>query len=135
MKWAGEAGISEDKFTASNGWITGVLKRNGKISINLHGEADNMIDEAAAALMNPWLKGFHKQIEDLAVPQDIIHNADQTGSFYTKLPNRIYVDKVERKNYAGNKQMKEKYRITLMVCTSAAGEKLPLAIIGKSKRP
>ena len=36
MKWAKEAGISEDNFTASNGCISGVLKRNGKISINLH---------------------------------------------------------------------------------------------------
>ena len=30
--------------------------------------------------------------------------------------------------------MKAKYRITMMVCTSAAGYKPPLAIIGKSKR-
>ena len=37
LKWAREADISKDKFAAINGWITGVLKRNGKISINFHG--------------------------------------------------------------------------------------------------
>ena len=35
-KWAKETGISEDNFTASNGWIYGILKQNGKIYINLH---------------------------------------------------------------------------------------------------
>ena len=60
LKWAREAGISEDKFAASNGCITGVLKRNVKISINLYGEANDITDKAAAAMMNPWLKDVHK---------------------------------------------------------------------------
>jgi hypothetical protein len=33
------------------------------------------------------------------------------------------------------KQMKSKDRIALMICTSASGEKVPLAIVGKAKKP
>ena len=87
LKWAKEAGISEDNFTASNGWVSGVLKRNGKISINFHGEDDDPTNESAAALMRTWLKEFHKQIDDLSVPRARIYNANQTGLFYTKLLN------------------------------------------------
>ena len=109
MKWAKEAGISEDNFTASNGWISGVLKRNGKISINFHGEDDDPTNESAAALMRTWLKEFHKQVDYLRLPQARIYNADQTGLFYKKLPNIIYINKAEQKNYSGNKQMNAKY--------------------------
>jgi hypothetical protein len=31
--------------------------------------------------------------------------------------------------------MKDKDQITLMVCTSASGEKVPLFVVGKSKKP
>ena len=31
--------------------------------------------------------------------------------------------------------MKSKDRITLMICTSADGKKVPLAVVGKSKKP
>ena len=108
MKWAKEAGISEENFTASNGCISGVLKRNVKISINLHVQAGDLTGKAAAALMCTWLKGFHNQIDDLSVPRARIYNANQTGLFYTKLPNRIYIIKSERENYLWNKHMKSK---------------------------
>ena len=47
----------------------------------------------------------------------------------------MYVKKDEKKNYAGAKQMRDKTRITLMVCTAASGRKVPLSIIGKPKNP
>ena len=71
--------------------------------------------------MRTWLKEFHKQVDYIRLPQARIYNADQTGLFYKKLPNIIYINKAEQKNYSGNKQMEAKDRITLMVCTSASG--------------
>ena len=47
----------------------------------------------------------------------------------------MYVDKSERATARGVKQMRDKTRVTLMVCTSASGEKVPLHIVGKSKKP
>ena len=64
-----------------------------------------------------------------------IYNADQTGLFHQKLPNQIYGNKIQKNNYKGANQMKDKTRITLMVCTAASGGKVPLAMIGKSKSP
>ena len=64
-----------------------------------------------------------------------VYNADQTGLFFQKLPNSLYVDKAKKKDYAGTKRMKDKERITLMVCTSADGWRVPLALIGKFKKP
>ena len=64
-----------------------------------------------------------------------IYNADQTGLYYQKLPNRIYLNKDYKKDCKGAKQMKDKTMITLMVCTAASGWKVPLAMIGKAKTP
>ena len=47
----------------------------------------------------------------------------------------LYVDKGLKKKPGGSKQMKSKERITLMVCTAASGEKVPLAMVGKAKKP
>ena len=45
----------------------------------------------------------------------------------------MYVDKPNKKYYAGDKQMKDKTCITLMVGTSASGKKVPLDVVGKPK--
>ncbi len=63
-----------------------------------------------------------------------VYNADQTGLYFTKLPNRLYVKKAERKNFAA-KQMNAKELDTLIVCAAADGTKRPLAMNGKSKTP
>jgi hypothetical protein len=68
------------------------------------------------------------------IPLNRIYNADLTGLFFNKLPGRIYVDKAA-KDYHGVKQMKSKDWVTLMVATSAAGEKIPLFMVGKAKSP
>ena len=74
-------------------------------------------------------------LKDTGVGPGCVYNADQTGLFYTKLPNRLYVPIENRKDYKGAKQMKSKDRITLMICTSADGKNVPLAVVGKSKKP
>ena len=87
-------------------------------------------------------KPYHRKIKTAkhsALPQatNLLLDAmptHQTGLFYQKLPNRIYVDKSKKNDYAaGAKQMKDKTRITLMVGTVADGTKVPLSIVGKPK--
>jgi hypothetical protein len=136
MEYAQQLGISEDKFSASPGWISNCLIRNGKVILNLQGEAGDMAAAEREKIMNEWrTMEFWPMIERYNVPMSCIYNADQTGLFYQKLPNTIYVDKSRKKEYKGAKQMKDKTRCTLMVCTSAEGGKIPLAFIGKPKKP
>jgi DDE superfamily endonuclease/Tc5 transposase DNA-binding domain len=125
-----------DGFQASNGWLHNTLKRHGKIGVSLHGEADTIPLEVRLKTMEEWKTNeFHQLIEKYNVKPEHIYNADQTGLFYQKLPNRIYIDKANKKDYAGAKQMKDKTRITLMVCTAADGSKVPLSVVGRSKNP
>ena len=66
---------------------------------------------------------------------DRAFNGDQTGLFYSKLPNRTRLDKKAAKEKHGCKQMKDKSRVALMICAAASGEKAPLAMVGKSLKP
>ena len=72
---------------------------------------------------------FKKELEDIKntynITLDRIWNADQTGLYYQKLPNRIYCHKSERSTIRGVKAMKDKNRLTAMITTSANGEKIP----------
>jgi hypothetical protein len=45
-------GITTELFSASPGWITNCLKRNGKTQLNLHGEAGDMGPVNCAAIMD-----------------------------------------------------------------------------------
>jgi hypothetical protein len=47
----------------------------------------------------------------------------------------MYVQKDNKKQFKGTKQMKDKARVTAMICTAADGFRLPVAIIGKAKKP
>ena len=135
-KYAKEIGLDEGEFKASSGWLTRCLNRANLTGLKLHGEASEMPPEERKAIMDEWKsKEFHPLIEKFNVRPECIWNADQTGLFYQKLPNRIYVDKAQKKNYKGTKQMKDKSRITVMVCTAADGSKSPLSIVGKAKKP
>jgi hypothetical protein len=125
----------DNTFRASPGWIANCLKRADKISINLHGEAMDLTKKEAEVLMKPWRKKLEEKIEKHNVPTSRIYNADQTGLYYTKLPNRMYVNKADRKDFAGCKQMKAKERITLMILVALNGAKGPLFVVGKAKKP
>jgi hypothetical protein len=82
------------------------LKQSGKTQINLHGEAGDMESVKRAAIMDEWrTKEFWPLIEKYKIPLSRIYNdADQTGLFYQKLPNSIYVDKKRKHEYKGAKQ-------------------------------
>ena len=53
MKWAEDCEITG--FKCSDGWSNGVLTRNGVKIINLHGEADDFMDEEIAWVIFPWI--------------------------------------------------------------------------------
>jgi hypothetical protein len=131
--WASQEGLVD--FKASAGWISGALRRNSKIGITLHGEANDLPEEERVQLMGAWRTEFHAILDRENIPPERVYNGDQSGLYYNKLPNRIYVTKAERSSYAGVKQMKSKDRVTIMVCIAADGSKIPLSIIGKSKTP
>ena len=133
-KLLGEARAAE--FKASAGWLNNVLKKRHNILYQrLHGEGNEMSEEEAGEKMKKFMEELEECCDDNDVPIDRIFNADQTGLFYAKLPNGTYCNAAERDSFRGVKRMKDKTRVTIMVCTSALGEKVPLSIVGKSKRP
>ena len=136
LQWAAlEDQAIYGNFKASPGFISRVFQDEGMIGINLHGEGNDMTDEARKKIMDPWLDEFWKKLDDLNIKREHLYNADQTGLFYNKMPNRMYLNSNRRKLVKGVKQMKSKDRVTLMVCTSADGQKQPLAVIGKAMKP
>ena len=66
------------------------MKRHGLVGVRLHGEANEKTPEEEAALMDPWLKEFHKYLDENNIGPERTYNADQTGLFYQKLPNMLY---------------------------------------------
>jgi hypothetical protein len=71
------------------------------------------------------LDPFRAELQALAEEKDVgpscMYNCDQTGFFYQKVPNYMYVQKDKRKEYKGTKQMKDKTGVTAMICTAADG--------------
>ena len=104
--------------------------------IKLHGEADDLTEEDVEAVMTSWKAELQELAEEKDVGPYCMYNADQTGLFYQKLPNSLYVQKKNKKKFKGTKQMKDKTCVTGMTCTAAAdGFQLLVAIIGKAKQP
>jgi hypothetical protein len=122
-------------FKASAGWLSKVLRRHNKMGVNLHGEACDVPAEEITKIMTGWLVRFHGKIDLHKIIPAWLYNADQFGLFFQKLPNRIYIDAGQKKTIAGCKQMKDKTRITVMLCTAADGSNVPLAVVGKAKKP
>ncbi|GFV81643.1 tigger transposable element-derived protein 1 [Trichonephila clavipes] len=117
------------EFSASKGWLTGFLKRNTLHNIKITGESATA-DEGAEKIFPEELA---KIIEDGDYSADQVFNADETGLYWKKLPNRTYIAKDE-KTASGHKASKD--RVTLLLCSNASGDRMlkPL-LINKSLRP
>jgi transposase-like protein len=90
--------------------------------------------EAASApqnLMKEWLSvDLPKLLQDY--PLEDIYNGDELGLQYSLIcAKKVAV--LEGKRPVGTKQSKE--RVTVLLCASATGEKLPPVVIGRSKNP
>ncbi|GFW21617.1 tigger transposable element-derived protein 1 [Trichonephila clavipes] len=72
-------------------------------------------------------------MEDGDYSADQVFNADETGLYWKKLPNRTYIANDE-KTASGHKASKD--RVTLLLCSNASGDRMlkPL-LINKSLRP
>lgn len=127
--------FSSQKFNASNGWIHRFLRRNRYGSKTLHGEGGDLTPAVVECESNRFRDDLRVVLDRDSISVDRVYNADQTGLYYRKLPCRTYCHVSRRSSIRGVKLMKDKERITLMVCTSATGQKLPLAVIGKSASP
>ena len=64
-----------------------------------------------------------------------MYNYDHAGLFYQQLPNVIYSKKYKRKDFKGEKNMKDKSRITAIIFTAANGKNIPIGIVGNPKKP
>lgn len=117
------------KFEASHGWVQKFKKRHSIRLLKVCGEKLSCNDNAVPLFVERFIKLLH----DKDLLPDQIYNADESGLVYKFLNNTTLVSSNER--YApGRKASKE--RITIMPCTNANGQhKLPLMIVGKSKKP
>ena len=135
LQFTKTCGVNSDGFLVSPRWIQNVLSRNDIIGLNLHGEADDIDDDEREEIMKKQKKeNFFPIIEKHNIDPSRIFNVDQTGLYYTKLLNRLYIEHSRKKNYTGVKQMKDKHRVTIMILIAANGKKYLLSLIGEAKK-
>jgi hypothetical protein len=113
-------------FTCNNGWLDRFKTRHSIKSGMISGESKSVdITTVETWLNNQWpliCAGYRD--ED-------IFNADETGLFYKCTPDTTLRFKGEPCN--GGKMSKE--RLTVLLCSSATGEKMKPLVIGKFANP
>lgn len=114
------------KFKGSNQWLSGFKTRFGLSTQKICGEEEKVNIED----WHEWIAKYKATLEEY--PLCDIFNVDETGLYYRMLPTRA-VCFVGEKCHGG---VKSKERVTAMLATNWDGsEKLPLLIIGKSRKP
>ena len=114
------------EFHCSSSWLEHFKARNNIAFRRMCGESSSVTPE----MTSDWLSQTLPSLLAEYKPEDIF-NADETGLFWKCLPDKTMRFKGDRCN--GGKRSKE--RITVMVCASMIGEKVPLLVIGKFKNP
>ncbi|XP_038067336.1 tigger transposable element-derived protein 4-like [Patiria miniata] len=129
-------------FTLSDGWLD-LFKARNNVSFNVVARAGaaGVSDERKALSSTSQLR-VHQMVKDWLItdlspllvvykPSNIF-NANETGIFYRLLPDRLLAFKGKACN--GGERSEE--RLTAMVCANMDGsEKLPLLVIGNTKKP
>ncbi|CAM5145958.1 unnamed protein product [Eretmochelys imbricata] len=82
----------EKEFKASQGWLNSFRDRFDLKNVQTTGEAASDNEEAAKA----YPKQLKKIIEEKGYLPEQVFNADKTGLFWEKMPNRTYTTKSER---------------------------------------
>ena len=132
-----EQGVGQSKFQASKGWLARFVHRHSLHNLKIVGETASA-DHSAAESYPEQLK---KLIEDKGYLPEQVFNADETGLYWKRMPNRTYISKAER-SAPGFKVSKD--RITLLLCANASGDCMvkpmlvyrslnPRALKGKNK--
>ena len=137
-RWAGELYTAEKaaRFHASAGWLQKVLNRRNYTFATMRGEAGEVDEEYERREMAKFKKELEALCEKVGVTHiSYILNADQTGIFYNQVPTGTFVSKSRERLIHGVKRMKDKERITFMLCTAADGSKCPGFVVGTAKHP
>lgn len=127
-------------FKASNGWLDNFKERHGIVFKEVQGEAAAVDMEA----VDNWRQDILSKLLAEYSPSNVF-NVDETGLFWRLMPDKTMTFKGNLLILAclaldlgdkcsGGKKSKE--RITVLVGSNMDGsEKIPLLIIGKSKKP
>ncbi|XP_033331346.2 tigger transposable element-derived protein 1 [Megalopta genalis] len=117
------------KFSASNGWLSGFLRRHALHNEKIQGEATST-DETAT---KNYCKELAKIIDDDGYCPNQVFNADETGLFWKKMPSQTFIAKSE-KTASDFKVAKD--RITFLLCSNASSARMlkPL-IVNKALYP
>lgn len=117
-------------FKASTGWLDHFKNRHGIRELTIEGEK---MSAASVESVNAYKEKFKRMIAESGLTRDQVYNADETGLNYKALPTKTLASFSEK--YAPGFKM-QKQRITTLVCANASGNhRLPLMLIGKSKKP
>lgn len=118
-----------DVIAATSGWFQRFKKRNNLRNVKMTGEAASAANEEAAK----FVAEFRVRMEDAGYNLAQIFNADETGLYWKKLPDRTYVTK-QQNTVPGRKMMKD--RVTVLLCGNAAGDcKIKPMVVHKSETP
>ncbi|XP_060845640.1 jerky protein homolog-like [Rhopalosiphum padi] len=116
------------EFTASEGWIDRWKTRHGVRFVSITGEKLSADAEAA----KKFAMKFREIVEQYELLPCQVYNIDETGLNYKMLPNKTLASSND--TVAGTKLIQD--RLIIAPCSNADGtHKLPLFVIGKSKKP
>lgn len=119
---------AESEFAASEGWIDRWKTRHGVRFVSISGE--KLSADAAAA--KEFSVKFQEIVEENELLPCQVYNIDETGLNFKMLPTKTLA--ASNESVVGTKLIKD--RITVTPCSNADGtHKLPLFVIGKSKKP
>jgi len=123
LSFATQMGYTD--FTASNGYINGLKKRQNISFITEYGDSNSVDPEVVIK----WEKDLEGNLKDYKAED--IYNLDETALFYRLLPNKSFAFGSESRH--GNKKFKD--RITLLLITNSDESDRNTVMIGKSKTP
>lgn len=116
-------------FKASNGWLSRFKLRHQIRQVSVQGE--KLSADAPASIK--FCEQIHKYVVDNNLNPDNIYNADEMGHAWKSLPRYTLAASTE-KSAPGRKIVKD--RVSVLTCANATGtHRLPLLVIGKSKKP
>ncbi|GFX39186.1 tigger transposable element-derived protein 1 [Trichonephila clavipes] len=116
-------------------WIEEQVQR--RIPVSGYLIQEKALNETCATADEGGAKIFPEElakiIEHGDYSADQVFNADETGLYWKKLPNRTYIAKDEK---TASEHKASKDRVTLLLCSNASGDRMlkPL-LINKSLRP
>ncbi|XP_018792792.1 PREDICTED: jerky protein homolog-like [Bactrocera latifrons] len=110
-----------------------MLKSIAKTEFARHLKICGEILSSDTTEITPFIYKLRATMDEIGITEAQLYNADESGLFYRMLPDRTFVEAIE-KTAPGRKILKE--RITFMLCANADGShKLKPLVIGKSANP